>query len=84
VQKQVLVTPAQEAWSQILCDVNATPARISQIQNTLTAAGFNAGNSGKLDEMTMKAVEAYQKAKGLPMDGYLNVATVKSLGLSEK
>jgi len=31
---------------------------------------------------TMKAVNDYQAAKGLPVDAYLNLETVKSLGVS--
>ena len=30
----------------------------------------------------MRAVNAYQRAKGLPVDRYLNVETVKSLGVA--
>jgi murein L,D-transpeptidase YcbB/YkuD len=30
----------------------------------------------------MGAVNLYQQAKGLPVDGFLNLETVKSLGVS--
>jgi hypothetical protein len=30
----------------------------------------------------MKAISAFQKAKGLSQDGYLNIETVKALGIS--
>jgi hypothetical protein len=30
----------------------------------------------------MHAINEYQAAKGLPVDAYLNLATVKSLGVS--
>jgi Tfp pilus assembly PilM family ATPase len=85
VPREVLVCPVQAYWTEVLCDVNATPAKIAEIQKALQAAGFNPGStSGKLDAQTMQAVADYQKAKGLPVDGYINMATVKALGLSAK
>ena len=32
----------------------------------------------------MRAVNEYQAAKGLPVDPYLNIATVKALGVEPK
>lgn len=85
VEEKVLVSAGEESWSQILCDVNATPAKISEIQSALAAAGFNPGPiDGNLAGETLAAVAAYQKAKGLPMDGYLNMETVKSLGVAPR
>ncbi|NTV93836.1 MAG: peptidoglycan-binding protein [Thiobacillus sp.] len=84
VQQQVQVSPAQEYWAQILCDVNATPEKIAEIQKALQAAGYNTAITGKLDSQTMNAVTAYQRAKGLPADGYITAETVKALGVSMK
>lgn len=85
VQQQVMVCPAQEYWTEILCDVNATPAKIAEIQRALAAAGFNPGPAtGRLDAQTMAAIGAYQKSKGLPYDGYINMETVKALGVAPK
>jgi murein L,D-transpeptidase YcbB/YkuD len=85
VQQEVMVCPAQEYWTEILCDVNATPAKIAEIQKALAAAGFNPGpTTGKLDNQTMAAIAAFQKQKGLPYDGYINMETVKALGVSPK
>jgi hypothetical protein len=93
-----LVTPAREVrtvqtsaakseWRQIVCETNATPAKLSEIQRALTSAGFATGRTdGAIDGNTMNAVRGFQKAKGLPVDNdrYINVATVRALGLSEK
>ncbi len=85
VAQEVMVCPVQEYWTQILCDVNATPGKITEIQKALQAAGFYQGEpSGNSDAATLSAVAAYQKAKGLPMDGYINIETVKALGVSAK
>lgn len=84
VPQEVMVCPVQEYWTSVLCDVNATPAKISEIQAALKAAGFTPGVAGQLDNATMKAVADYQKSKGLAQDGYLNIETVKALGVSPK
>jgi murein L,D-transpeptidase YcbB/YkuD len=84
VPQEVMVCPVQEYWTQVLCDVNATPAKVAEIQKALKAAGFDSGASGQLDAATMKAIADFQKAKGLAQDGYLNIETVKALGVSAK
>jgi hypothetical protein len=83
----VMTSAAKSEWRQILCETNATPAKLSEIQNALTKAGYATGRSdGAIDAGTLAAVRGYQKAKGLPIDGdrYINVATVRALGLTEK
>jgi Putative peptidoglycan binding domain len=85
VDEQVLVSPGEEHWSQILCDVNATSSKVMEIQSALKAAGFDPGPiDGNIAGETMAAVTAYQKARGLSEDGYLTMETVKSLGVSAK
>ena len=84
VDEQVLVSAGDQHWSQILCDVNATPTKITEIQGALRSAGYNTGSGGSLDPQTMNAISAYQKAKGLSQDGYLTMETVKALGVSSK
>jgi Putative peptidoglycan binding domain len=82
--KQVKVADASTERRQILCETNATPAKIKEIQTALKAAGFNPGPvNGQLRAATMSAVNQYQKSKNLPVDGFLNLETVKSLGVSE-
>ena len=67
----------------ILCETNATPSKIMEIQRALSAAGFNPGPvNGVLRAQTMSAVNAYQQSKSLPVDGFLNLETVKALGVS--
>jgi hypothetical protein len=67
----------------ILCESNATPSKIREIQEALKKAGYNPGEiNGQLKAETMSAVNRYQKAQNLPIDGFLNMETVKSLGVS--
>lgn len=83
LQYQVKVVDARVERRSVLCETNATPAKIMEIQRALLAAGFNPGRiDGVIRANTMGAVNAYQKAKGLPVDGFLNLETVKALGVS--
>jgi peptidoglycan hydrolase-like protein with peptidoglycan-binding domain len=79
------VSEASEQWRSILCETNATPSKIVEIQQALSKAGYNPGPmDGVIRAQTMSAVNGYQTAKGLPVDAYLNLETVKSLGVSPK
>jgi hypothetical protein len=86
VTKQVVKAPAEATWREVLCENNATPQTLAQIQQALKRAGFDPGREdGCIDAKTMDAVRAYQQAKGLPVDsagGVINMATVKSLGVT--
>jgi len=81
--RTVKVSEASTEWRSILCETNATPSKLRQIQQALMTAGYHPGPmDGVIRAQTMQAVNAYQAAKGLPVDAYLNLETVKSLGVS--
>ncbi len=85
VTKRKLVKEGMMDWREILCDTNMTTSRISDIQRALQAAGHNPGAiDGVIGGDTMKAVNAFQRSKGLPVDRYLNIATVKALGVTPR
>jgi hypothetical protein len=80
---QVKVADARLERRSILCETNATPSKIMEIQRALLASGYNPGRiDGVIRANTMRAVNAYQKANSLPVDGFLNIETVKALGVS--
>jgi len=80
---QVKVTDARLERRSVLCETNATSSKIMEIQRALLASGYSPGRiDGVIRGNTMNAVNAYQKAKGLPVDGFLNLETVKALGVS--
>ena len=55
---------------------------IRRLQQALSARGFDPGAvDGVLGRRTMEAVNAYQRSNGLPVDRYLNMETVRSLGV---
>lgn len=64
--------------------VNSRGAQVSQLQRQLKAAGFNPGPvDGIFGQGTLKAVKAYQKSKGLAVDGIVGPQTQgKLLGTS--
>jgi hypothetical protein len=72
-------------WRSILCRTNMTGTRVSQIQQALKNAGYNPGPiDGDIGQQTMSAVNAFQRDKNLPVDRYLNVETLKALGVSSR
>ena len=80
---QVKVAEGKTERRAVLCETNATPSKIMEIQRALKAAGFDPGPvNGVLRAQTMSAVNRYQQANNLPVDGFLNLDTVKSLGVS--
>jgi Putative peptidoglycan binding domain len=83
ISYQVKVADGATEQRAILCETNATPTKIAEIQRALKKAGFEPGPiNGELRAQTMKAVNQYQQANKLPVDGFLNLETVKALGVS--
>lgn len=82
ISRQELVSQSRVEWREILCETNMTSGKITQIQRALKSAGYNPGPiDGNIGTDTMSAVNAFQRAKGLPVDRYLNIATVRALGV---
>ena len=82
VSRKELVSAEKIEWREILCDTNMTTGKITEIQRALKSAGYNPGPiDGSIGTDTMSAVNAFQRAKGLPVDKYLNMQTVRALGV---
>lgn len=85
VTNQKLVADGHMEWRSILCETNMTSNKISAIQNALQKEGYDPGPiDGVIGAQTMQAVNAFQKAKSLPVDKYLNLDTLAALGVSPK
>lgn len=70
-------------WRSILCETNMDVATIQSIQQSLEDKGFDPGAiDGVVGEQTTRAVKAFQSANDLPTDEYLNMETVRALGLT--
>ena len=82
VNQEVVVSPSKSEWKKILCHTNATTDNVKALQNALNGAGFNVGTiDGVLGYNTYKAVDSFQKAKGLSR-GEITYDTLNALGLS--
>lgn len=81
VEKRVVTGGGGLEWREVLCDTNTTSAKIVEVQRALTAAGYTAPADGSFGPQTLRAMENFQRANGLPV-GYLTVSTVEALGVS--
>jgi len=87
VEKRELVKDGYMAWRSILCETNMTRSRIADLQRALEKAGHDIGSNGAdgvIGKQTIEAVNAFQRANNLPVDKYINIATLKALGVSAK
>jgi hypothetical protein len=85
VQRTVLAEPAKEEWRQVLCEANASPDDVRNLQDALRNAGYDPGpSSGELNVQTMQALRDYQAARNLPVDRgeYVNMQTAQALGVA--
>jgi hypothetical protein len=83
VPTQQLAEQGCHTWRQILCDNNMTEDTITKLQKALSKNGYYQGQpTGKFDDGTLSAVNAYEKANNLPIDGYLNIETATALGIN--
>ncbi len=82
VQVRELAAPAQLEWRSILCQTNMTRENIRAVQRALAEHGYDPGPiDGVIGRKTMEAVNAYQRANNLPVDRYLNMDTIRHLGV---
>ena len=82
VSVRELAAEAQLEWRSVLCETNMTREMIVRVQQALARNGFNPGPmDGVLGGQTMQAINAYQRANNLPVDRYLNMDTVRHLGV---
>lgn len=82
VKQEVIVSAGTSEWTKILCGVNATTTNVKALQNALRREGFEVGTvDGVLGYQTYKAVDSFQKKKGLSR-GEITHDTLEALGLS--
>jgi hypothetical protein len=59
--------------------IGASGDDVAQVQRALTAAGFSLNDDGHFGPATRAAVMAFQKAKGLQVDGIVGAQTLAAL-----
>jgi hypothetical protein len=81
VAKRTKVSGESLEWQPVLCETNLTRDVAKRVQQALKDAGYNVGVvDGIPGGATMRAVDDYQRAKGLPTGG-LTLRTLESLGV---
>lgn len=87
VTRRELVRDGYMSWRSILCETNLTTTRISDIQRALINEGHDVGPNGAdgvIGEGTIRAINSFQAANNLPVDRYINIETLKALGVSHR
>jgi Putative peptidoglycan binding domain len=70
VERQVTRGESRLEWRRILCETNANPQVISELQTRLNEQGFDAGEvDGVWGQRTAQALARFQDAKGLAQGG---------------
>ncbi len=81
VTKRAKVSDESLEWQQVLCETNMTKDIAMRVQQALKDAGYNVGAvDGIPGGATLRAVEEYQRKKGLSTGG-LTIRTLESLGV---
>ncbi len=81
IEKRVVTASGGLEWREVLCDTNASPGKIREVQQALVAAGYDNPVDGQFGPQTLTAMESFQRANGLPI-GYLTVSTVQALNVN--
>jgi Putative peptidoglycan binding domain len=76
-----VVSPQRTEWREVLCDTNASRAKIAQVQRALNARGYVTATDGVFGPATLASMERFQRANNLAA-GYLTTETVQALGVS--
>ncbi len=84
VVKRSKVSEEKLTWQEVLCEENMSQAVVADIQQKLSDQGYNSGAvDGLLGQNTLQAVNAYAKAKDLPLGkNYITIETAESLGVN--
>jgi len=78
--RQIVISPERYGWIRVLCDSEATPARLADVQRRLSAAGVYQGPvDGRYDLNTTAAVQRFQAQRHIEDRGYLSYATLSAL-----
>ncbi len=81
IEKRLKISKERLEWRRILCQTNMNADVNKRIQQALKEAGvYNGPVDGSIGGGTLKAVEKYQREKGLPTGG-LTIQVLENLGV---
>ena len=73
---------ARPVWREVLCQKNASPAVITDIQKALAAKGYDPGSiDGHIGSKTVSAMQKFEADSHLPQ-GQISIEAVKALGVN--
>lgn len=82
IEKTVVCGPGRIEWQPVVCERNATAAKVNQIKRSLLSKGYAAGPlNGQLDKQSRAALVKFQAKNNLNTDGILTYATMDKLGV---
>ena len=73
---------ARPVWREVLCQKNASPAVIADIQKALASKGYDPGAvDGHIGSKTVSAMQKFEADNNLPQ-GQISIEAVKALGVN--
>ena len=82
VTKTRTTDAARPVWREVLCQKNASPAVIMDIQKALAAKGYDPGAiDGHIGSKTVSAMQKFEADTNLPQ-GQISIEAVKALGVN--
>lgn len=81
VERQVVTKRGGMEWAEVLCETNASQAKIAEVQRALVQSGYNLTVDGIYGPQTQRAMETFQRSNGLAV-GYMTVETVTALNVN--
>lgn len=82
-QRRKIVRPASVEWREVLCETNASTAKVVEVQRALATKGYANPADGRFGPATLSAMERFQRENGLAV-GYLTIETVRALGVATR
>lgn len=82
VEKQMMTQPPRAEWTQVLCDVNATPDKIEKVERALNSAGYSVPVNGQIDPELHATVKSFQEQNKLYPSGLMTADTLSKLGVT--
>ena len=81
VTRQNIKRGAEPVWLEVLCERNANPALVRDVQKALKARGYFQGPvTGTLGQQTIQAMQKFQADQGLAQ-GQVSMESVRALGI---
>ena len=80
--KKVIAAGDSCEFVQVLCEDNATQAKIHEVEQALQARGYKVEADGLDDEDLVQALRQFQEQQGLPQSGLMTARTLEALGVA--